>query len=330
MNDNYELTEGYQTQPNTGIETQTSVQAARAMQEVQGQIIMAKKFPRDEFKALEKIKRACKRPRLAEKAMYAYPRGGKTVFGPSIRLAEVIAQNYGNLDYGIREISQKDGESVVEAYCWDLETNVKQTKIFAVKHERKASGQIKKLTDPRDIYELIANNGARRMRACVLGVIPSDFVEDAVDECNRTMAGNNDIPFFDRVRKMTDAFGKINVTIEMIENKLNKQLKEMNIDDLSEMIKVFNSIKDGVTKVKDWFSNGRETSEGTEDLNAQLLKEAGEGKKPTEEQPKEVTGSVGEKKQPEAQGEVQEGEGKKEETKKGKVKADNKAPSFKI
>ncbi|BBP90994.1 hypothetical protein BsIDN1_46120 [Bacillus safensis] len=42
------------------------------------------------------------------------------------------------------------------AYAWDLETNTRQTKIFTVKHERKAKGAITKLNDPRDIYELVA------------------------------------------------------------------------------------------------------------------------------------------------------------------------------
>ncbi|PWW19485.1 hypothetical protein DFO73_12055 [Cytobacillus oceanisediminis] len=63
------------------------------------------------------------------------------------------------------------------AYAWDLETNVRQEKVFTVKHSRKAKGSITKLDDPRDIYELVANNGARRLRSYILGIIPGDIVE---------------------------------------------------------------------------------------------------------------------------------------------------------
>lgn len=231
-----------------------SVQAARATQEVQGQILMAKKFPRNEAKCLEKILTSCQRKKLAEKSQYAYPRGETTVFGPSIRLAEVVAQNWGNLSYGIHEIDQVDGESIVEAFCWDLESNTKQSKIFKVKHERKTKKRgIEKLEDPRDVYELVANYGSRRVRACILGIIPQDIIEEAVEECNKTLSGNNSDPIEDRVRKMVGAFNKIGVKTELIETLKDKELKFFNTDDIGDMVKIYNSIKDGMSKVSDWF-----------------------------------------------------------------------------
>lgn len=248
-------------------ESQVQVQANRAMSEVQGQIVMAKKFPRDEFKALEQIKRSCSRMKLAEKARYQYPRGGQTVTGPSIRLAEVIAQSWGNLDFGIRELEQKNGESTVEAYCWDLQTNTRQTKIFTVKHERGTKQGIKKLDDPRDVYELVANQGSRRVRACILGIIPSDIVEEALDACKKTLAGSNEVPFQDRIRKMVDAFSKLTISSEMLEEKAKKKLKDFTIDDLVEMLDIFNSIKDGMSKPRDWFSSIKETTPINKELN---------------------------------------------------------------
>ena len=38
------------------------------------------------------------------------------------RLAEEAARCWGNVDFGIKELSQKDGESEMLAYCWDMET----------------------------------------------------------------------------------------------------------------------------------------------------------------------------------------------------------------
>src|SRR5690606_16065686 len=148
------------------------------------------------------------------------PRGKQMVEGPSIRMAEVLAQNWGNLSFGIKELEQKPGESTALAYAWDLETNVRQEKVFTVKHSRKAKGKIQKLDDPRDIYELVVNNGARRVRACILGVIPGDIVEKAVDECKRTMEGGNGEPLKDRINKSLQLFKeKYKITQEQIEER---------------------------------------------------------------------------------------------------------------
>ena len=62
--------------------------------------------------------------------MYEFPRGNEKITGPSIRLAEAIAQNWGNIDFGFMELEQRNGASQVMAYAWDLETNSRQTKLF--------------------------------------------------------------------------------------------------------------------------------------------------------------------------------------------------------
>lgn len=126
----------------TGRSVTAEMVTSRQTQEVQGQIIMAKKFPRDEIAARNRILTACQRKRLAEQAEYEYQRGTSKVTGVSIRLAEAMAQNWGNLDFGFVELEQRAGESQVMAYCWDLETNTRQTKIFAVPHIRETKKEI--------------------------------------------------------------------------------------------------------------------------------------------------------------------------------------------
>ena len=148
--------------------TQTEMMISRQAQEVQGAMVIAKRFPRDEVESFNRIMQSCKRKSLAESAMYEYPRGGTKVSGPSIRLAEAMAQNWGNIDFGITELEQKNGESQVMAYAWDLETNTRQVKIFSVPHVRGTKKGNVPLTDPRDVYEMVANQGARRLRSCIL------------------------------------------------------------------------------------------------------------------------------------------------------------------
>lgn len=96
------------------------VEQQRAISEVQGAIVLAKKFPRNQIACLDRIMTSCQRPTLAEQALYSYSRGGTEITGPSIRLAEAIAQNWSNLQFGIKELEQRNGESTVEAFAWDV------------------------------------------------------------------------------------------------------------------------------------------------------------------------------------------------------------------
>lgn len=233
-----------------------SVEQTRAQAQVQAAIISAKKFPRNKAIAYAEIMEACKRRGLAEAATYRYSRGGQTVTGPSIRLAEELMRCWGNMEAGIQQLSSDSKGSEMQAFCWDYETNSRKTMNFIVPHERHAKAGIRMLTDPRDIYEVVANNGARRLRACILALLPPDLVEDAVEACRKTLAGDNSIPIADRVKKMVNAFGKIGVSAKQLEARLTHPLDEMTPDELAEYHGIYNSIRDGQQGIRDWFGGG--------------------------------------------------------------------------
>lgn len=224
----------------------------RAVQEVQAAMVIAKRFPRDQMAAMDRILTACSRPTLAESAVYAYPRGGQTVTGPSIRLAEAMAQSWGNISFGIRELSQSGGESIVEAFAWDLETNSRQVKVFSVPHKRKARGEITTLSDPRDIYELVANQGARRLRACILGIIPGDVTDAAVRQCEITQQHSTGVPL-DEIKKLITAFKQFDVTEDMLRRRLGHNLDSTISAEVIALRKIYASIRDGMSKPDQWF-----------------------------------------------------------------------------
>lgn len=230
-----------------------SIESSRAIAEAQGKLLIAKRFPRNQVEAYQNAMNACKRPSLAEKAIYSYPKGGQTVSGPSIRLAEELARCWGNIDFGIKELSQKDGESEMQAYCWDTETNTISSQTFVVPHVIDTRTGQKKLTTTRDIYENNANMAGRRLRARILAVLPPDLVEDAVRECRKTLAGKNDQPIEDRIKKMVMAFQKFGVKPETIEKRLGRPIDTMTAEDVSEFVGIFNSLKDGNSSIQDWF-----------------------------------------------------------------------------
>lgn len=235
--------------------------ASREAQEVQMAIFLAKQFPRNVIEAEHRIKESCKRLSLAQSAVYSYKRGSTKVEGPSIRLAEVLAQNWGNLHYGIKELENKNGESTMMAYCWDMETNVRQEKIFTVKHVRDSARGKTDLTQERDIYEAVASSGSRRLRACILGVIPGDVVEMAVEQCNKTMTGQSDVPLKDRIKGAVEYFGnQYGVTQEMIENRFGYNAEAFTEYTLAELTKINTSLKDGMSGVDDWFEKPKKVN----------------------------------------------------------------------
>jgi len=254
--------------------TAASGAIAREAQEVQAAMFVAQQFPRDEIEAERRILQSCKRKGLAEQAVYAYPRGNETISGPSIRLAEVLAQNWGNMDTGIKELAQRNGESEVMAFAWDLQTNFRQVKVFTVKHERHTKQGKKPLTDPRDIYELVANQGSRRLRACILAVIPGDIVDAAVAECEKTMKGNNEGPIADRVKNMLAKFEALGVTKAQIEKRLNHKVDSIIEVELVGLRKIYKSLTDGFAKAEEFFGiEAAKTPAEKTDLEREILDE---------------------------------------------------------
>ena len=250
-----------------------SVSSSREVAEIQGAMTIAKRFPRDQQASLDRILIACQRKMLAETAIYQYAKGGTDISGPSIRLAETLAREWGNVQFGIRELEQRNGESVVETFAIDLETNVRCVKVFQCPHVRHTRNGDYRLTDPREIYELVANQGARRLRACVLGIIPGDIVEAAVEQCEETLKTNADISP-EKLKQMLEKFAEYKITKEMIEARIQRRLDAITPAQVVSLRKIFNSLKDGMSTSKDWFSElpDGEQEKGTAGLASKLSK----------------------------------------------------------
>lgn len=253
---------GQQPSRETGLAGVTTAMATtRQAQEVQAAMIVAKRFPRDERQSADRILNACTRPTLAENAMYSFPRGGTEVTGPSIRLAECLAQNWGNLDFGFIEMEQKAGESTVMAYAWDLETNTRQSKVFTVPHKRDTRSGSVTLTDSRDIYEMVANQSARRVRSCILAVIPGDVVEMAVKQCELTLRSGSKTPLPERIQNMIAAYAEFEVTPEMLSGFIGKNVEAFTENDVIRLQKVYRSLKDGIVGNDYFLARMRESAQ---------------------------------------------------------------------
>ena len=236
-------------QANTSL---AQIEQSRAVAEVQASMVLARANPRNEQVAEYKIMQSCKRKSLAECASYSFRRGGEIVTGASIRLAEEIARHWGNMQYGFREVGRTDESSEVEAFAHDLETNVRVTRQFQVKHWRDTKQGGKKITEERDKYELIANMAQRRVRACLLELVPGDIVEAAEEACKATLIGSIGDPAA-KAKEIVAAFAPVGVTAEMIEGYLQRKLSSIVPADIVTLQRIYRSIKDGVAAVEEFF-----------------------------------------------------------------------------
>jgi hypothetical protein len=241
----------------------------RAIAEIQAALTVAAARPRDEVGAVERITNACQRIGLAEKSEYVYDRGGTEITGPTIDLLTVIANCWGNIQFGFREMSQRNGESEVEAFAWDLETNAKRSVTFTVPHKRVTKRGTTILTDPRDIYELVANQAQRRVRACLEAVVPPDVVEDAVNQCRATLKTTAQVTP-ESIAGLVDAFGKLGVQKAQIEERLGRKLEAMQPAQLVSMRRIYKSITDGMSKPDEWFHGKQEADKETGSATASV------------------------------------------------------------
>lgn len=233
---------------------------SRELAETQTKYLMAERFPRDERAAMDRILNAFGRRTLAEKAAYQFARGGTDIAGPSIRAAEAIAQQWGNMDSGWRELQRGvDAGGVpfseVEAFCVDLQARNTKRLTFIVRHWRDTKSGGYKLKDERDIYELCANQAQRRLRACILASIPGDVTEAAMQQADATLKASADTSP-EAMAKMLEAFMPFGVTKDHIEKRIQRRLDAIQPAQVVSLKRIYASLRDDMSTPGEWFEMG--------------------------------------------------------------------------
>lgn len=251
----------------------TSTEESKKIAEVQGKMILARQFPRDIATCMQMIALECENKDLAEKAIYEFPRGDSVVRGASIRLVECVARYWGNIISGIEELSSTDKGATVRAYCWDLQTNFADEKVFDVAFIRSTKKGNYPITDPRDRYEKMANDAARRKRACIQAVIPKHVIDKAMALCEATLEADlhkEDIA--ETKLKMLDAFKNLAEWIGEAElgEVCGKKFDKLSARDIVKLRNLYNAIKDGFVKPETAFKKEEPQRVVTDDEAAKL------------------------------------------------------------
>lgn len=223
----------------TAVSQATSIEQSRAIADVQAAVTVAQSCPRDMADAEREMEYVCGRLDVAEQAFYAVQNRGT---GPSVHLMRELARIWGNVDYGVKELSRSDdkGESEVLATCWDMQKNTRSSRTFIVPHQRmvKVNGvqQRKDLFDLQDVYLNNQNIGARAVRECIETILPRWFTQKAQDICHQTLANGEGEPLQDRINRMVEWFrDSLGVSQQQLEARIGKKRGAWSPEDVAQM-----------------------------------------------------------------------------------------------
>jgi len=209
------------------------------------QVATAKRFPR----SIESFVRRCKEmatldAEVASSCVYALPRDGKTIEGPSARLAEIVASAWGNMRIQAGATDSDDRYITARGEAWDVETNVVR---------RRITGRNGK-TYNDDMITVTGNAAASiALRNAVFKAVPSAFWKPIYNECRKVIAG--DVRTFHARRDDTlKAFMVMGVPPERLLATLGlKGVLDLTLDHMVTLTGIFNALKDGETTIEDAF-----------------------------------------------------------------------------
>lgn len=255
--------------------------------EIDTQIATAKQYPR----AIKHFRQECLdmvtlTEEIAGECIYALPRGGKTIEGPSARFAEVIASAWGNCRAGARIIGEENDFVIAQGVFHDLERNV------CITYEVK-----RRIVDKNgrrfqaDMIGVTANAACSiALRNSVLKGIPKAFWSDMYKAARKTVAGDSQT-LVNRRAEVLDLLQKVGATAEMVCEKLEVAgVADIGLESIVILRGLYTAIKEGDTTVEMAFGPDTEEKPGGAASVMEKFKEGKEGKEkshPKKSEPEE-------------------------------------------
>lgn len=223
------------------------------------QVATAHKYPRNLKRSVENaIAVVSMDAQTASTCTYSVPRGGKSISGPSVHLAKILAQVWGNLRVEAKVISVDSTTLTSQAVCFDLENNL------AIKVEVKRS-IMTKFGRMNDDMIVVTGNAANSisLRNSVLSVIPKAVVDKVYNAAKATITGDvsDETKLLKRRKevfdKLKDDYG---VSEKEVLNTIGKaSLSNITKEDLVVIIGIGQAVKDGDTTIELAFRSGNTT-----------------------------------------------------------------------
>jgi hypothetical protein len=220
-------------------------EADKAM--IDSQIATAKAYPRNVSKAIDNcIATVVRSKDVAESCVYTVPRGKGKISGPSVNMAKIMMQFYGNFRAGARVMEIEHKTLTSEAVAFDIENNVS----VKIQVKRSIFGKEGRFNDDMIVVTGNAAN-AIALRNAIFAVIPKVFVDQVYAAAQKKIIG--DVSTDEKLKaKRIDAISamkdRYNVTEKEILNAIGKESVDfITKDDLVTLAGIDTAIKDGDT-----------------------------------------------------------------------------------
>lgn len=218
--------------------------ALLAKAEIDQQISTAKKYPRsikrfrDEALAMVTLNES-----VAATCIYALPRDGKTIEGPSARFAEVVASAWGNCRAGARVVSDQGDFVTSQGVFHDLERNVAIT--YEV--QRRITGKNGNRFSA-DMIGVTANAACSvALRNAILKGVPKAFWDDMYQAARATIMGDFKT-LANRRAEAIKLFISYGVTQEQVLEKLEvKGVEDITMEHLVTLRGLITALREGDT-----------------------------------------------------------------------------------
>lgn len=269
-----QLIEQPQTQQIIAAPATQSQAVALAAAVLDKRIMTARQFPRSiaRFKseATQLLQQDVETARSAE---YSKPVGGGSVRGPSVRLTEIAALCWGNVEVEIGEPVVSDRSVTVQAFAWDLERNIRMPGIATMSILKGDSTRYQ----PHMVETTVIATAAKARRNAVLSVIPRAYVNDLL-EAAREVANKHQKPIEQARLDMLDYFAR---TYRVESQQVFAYLDVTGVDDIKiehieELRAVVAALKEGES-VEEFFGKAKSKADiARERVAARKAKEAGD------------------------------------------------------
>ena len=239
------------------------------------QIATAQKYPRNltNFKR-EALEYATIDEETAASMFYVIPRGGKSIEGPGVRLAEVVGSCWGNLRYASRIIETTDKFAVAQGTCQDLQRNV----ACSVEVRTRLTDKYGKSYNDDMTQVACAAACSKALREAIFKVVPRAFVNSIYQEAKKVSLGKAD-SMAEKRGKMLAWYAKLGVSeSQVLSVILCKGVEDIGIDELITLKGMATAIKDGEATIETIFNRQAET--GGKVAKSDVLEKAASRKKP--------------------------------------------------
>lgn len=228
----------------------TTAVAAQLKGELESQVDIAHKYPRSIKRFLnDAIDMATLSQEVAESCMYALPRGGKVIEGPSIRLAEIVLSAWGNLYVASRPFDVGDTHVTAQAVAFDVQKNSR----LAVEARRRITNKNGERFNDDMINVTMAAAQSIARRNAIFGVVPRAYTDQVYQAAVKVAIGDAQT-LIARRDKALAALIKMGATQERVLAAIKKpSVEDVGVGDLSVLFGYFNAIKDGQSTVDELF-----------------------------------------------------------------------------